>query len=113
MIYNKNNFQTAPILILSLKLYKNIQIRKFLFLVINIGSFDHNLEVKAALRILKPADIVYEAIVDPVKMSNYFISEGSERMEDGKEIQCGWLKDKFGVSWQIVPSILSAIKSDD
>ena len=73
---------------------------------------DQKLEVKAALRILKPADIVYEAIVDPVKMSNYFISEGSDRMEDGKEIQCGWLKDKFGVSWQIIPSILSELMTD-
>ena len=26
--------------------------------------------------------------------------------EGGEEDQCGWLKDKFGVSWQIVPSIL-------
>lgn len=25
---------------------------------------------------------------------------------DGQEVQCGWLKDKYGVSWQIVPSIL-------
>lgn len=24
----------------------------------------------------------------------------------GVEVQCGWLKDKFGLSWQIVPSIL-------
>ena len=24
----------------------------------------------------------------------------------GSEIQCGWLKDKFGLSWQIVPTIL-------
>ena len=24
----------------------------------------------------------------------------------GKEVECGWLKDKFGVSWQIVPSVL-------
>lgn len=24
----------------------------------------------------------------------------------GKEIQCGWLEDKFGVTWQIVPAIL-------
>jgi predicted 3-demethylubiquinone-9 3-methyltransferase (glyoxalase superfamily) len=24
----------------------------------------------------------------------------------GKAVQCGWLKDKFGVSWQIVPTIL-------
>lgn len=26
--------------------------------------------------------------------------------EGGEEDQCGWLKDKFGVSWQIVPSVL-------
>lgn len=26
--------------------------------------------------------------------------------QDGKESRCGWLKDKFGLSWQIVPSIL-------
>ncbi len=26
--------------------------------------------------------------------------------EGGEEQQCGWLKDKYGVSWQIVPSIL-------
>ncbi len=26
--------------------------------------------------------------------------------------QCGWLKDKFGVSWQIVPSILDQLMSD-
>ena len=24
----------------------------------------------------------------------------------GKEVQCGWLKDKYGLSWQIVPSAL-------
>jgi predicted 3-demethylubiquinone-9 3-methyltransferase (glyoxalase superfamily) len=24
----------------------------------------------------------------------------------GKEIQCGWLKDRFGLSWQIVPTIM-------
>lgn len=32
--------------------------------------------------------------------------------EGGKESQCGWLKDKFGVSWQIVPSILAKLMSD-
>lgn len=26
--------------------------------------------------------------------------------------QCGWLKDKFGISWQIVPSILGKLMSD-
>jgi predicted 3-demethylubiquinone-9 3-methyltransferase (glyoxalase superfamily) len=32
--------------------------------------------------------------------------------QGGSESQCGWLKDKFGVSWQIVPSILSKLMSD-
>ena len=30
----------------------------------------------------------------------------------GKEIQCGWLKDKFGLSWQIVPTILGKLMSN-
>jgi predicted 3-demethylubiquinone-9 3-methyltransferase (glyoxalase superfamily) len=32
--------------------------------------------------------------------------------EKGSQGQCGWLKDRFGVSWQIVPSILSELMSD-
>jgi predicted 3-demethylubiquinone-9 3-methyltransferase (glyoxalase superfamily) len=31
----------------------------------------------------------------------------------GKEIQCGWLVDKFGVSWQIIPTILGKLLSDN
>lgn len=30
----------------------------------------------------------------------------------GKIEQCGWLKDKYGVSWQIVPTILSKMLQD-
>jgi predicted 3-demethylubiquinone-9 3-methyltransferase (glyoxalase superfamily) len=32
--------------------------------------------------------------------------------EGGEESMCGWLKDKYGMSWQIVPSILSSLMSD-
>ena len=32
--------------------------------------------------------------------------------EGGQESMCGWLKDKFGVSWQIVPKILGKLMSD-
>jgi predicted 3-demethylubiquinone-9 3-methyltransferase (glyoxalase superfamily) len=29
----------------------------------------------------------------------------------GQEVQCGWLKDKFGLSWQIVPTIMGELMS--
>ena len=32
--------------------------------------------------------------------------------EGGEQGQCGWLKDKFGVSWQVVPVILDKLMSD-
>jgi predicted 3-demethylubiquinone-9 3-methyltransferase (glyoxalase superfamily) len=31
---------------------------------------------------------------------------------DEKAQQCGWLKDKFGLSWQIVPAVLSEMLQD-
>jgi len=36
------------------------------------------------------------------------LSEGG----DPKAQQCGWLKDKYGVSWQVVPRVLVAMMSD-
>jgi predicted 3-demethylubiquinone-9 3-methyltransferase (glyoxalase superfamily) len=42
---------------------------------------------------------------------NYYwdkLSEGG----DEKAQQCGWLKDKYGVSWQIIPSVLGEMLQD-
>jgi predicted 3-demethylubiquinone-9 3-methyltransferase (glyoxalase superfamily) len=32
--------------------------------------------------------------------------------EGGEEGQCGWLKDRYGLSWQIVPTVLPELLSD-
>jgi predicted 3-demethylubiquinone-9 3-methyltransferase (glyoxalase superfamily) len=37
---------------------------------------------------------------------NAFTADG------GQESQCGWLKDKYGLSWQIVPNVLPKIMGD-
>ena len=33
--------------------------------------------------------------------------------EDGSPIQCGWIQDKFGVHWQIVPAELNELMRDE
>ncbi len=33
--------------------------------------------------------------------------------EGGRPVQCGWLQDKFGLSWQVVPSILPELLGGD
>lgn len=32
--------------------------------------------------------------------------------EGGEEVQCGWLKDRFGISWQIFPTVLGQLMGD-
>ncbi|HEY1007271.1 MAG TPA: SRPBCC domain-containing protein [Sphingobacteriaceae bacterium] len=60
---------------------------------------DQSLEIKATLKVLKPADQVFEAIADPGKMSNYFISEGSGRLETGREVM--WKFPEFDMTFPV------------
>lgn len=60
---------------------------------------NQTLVIKAALQILKPVNEVFEAIVDPIKMSNYFISKSSGRMEEGKQIM--WKFPEFDAEFPI------------
>lgn len=40
---------------------------------------------------------------------DYFWSRLSE---GGREVQCGWLQDKFGLSWQVTPTVLVEMLGD-
>ena len=53
---------------------------------------------------------------------SFFISVESQEEVDyfwnrltadgGRQVKCGWLKDKFGLSWQVIPTALSRYLSD-
>lgn len=58
------------------------------------------LEPNAAIQIQKPIGEVFEAIVDPDKMSRYFISESSGRLEPGKEVI--WKFPEFEGSFPVI-----------
>ena len=45
------------------------------------------------------------------KEVDYYWDRLSEGADPGAQ-QCGWLKDKFGVSWQVVPTILNKLLQD-
>ena len=32
--------------------------------------------------------------------------------QGGKEVQCGWIDDKYGLSWQIIPTALGKLMGD-
>lgn len=53
--------------------------------------------------------VSFQVLCDTQDEIDYF---WEKLTEGGEEVQCGWLKDKFGVSWQIVPSILPTLMSD-
>ena len=57
------------------------------------------LEIKVALQIQKPANEVFDAIVDPEKMSNYFISTSTGRMEERKQLV--WKFPEFDMEFPI------------
>ena len=57
------------------------------------------LEIKVAIQILKPANMVFEAIINPEKMTNYFISKSSGKMMEGKIIT--WKFPEFETEFPI------------
>jgi uncharacterized protein YndB with AHSA1/START domain len=67
-----------------------------------------NLEIKAGIQIQKPVHEVFEAIVDPSIMSNYFIAYGSGRMETGAQLT--WRFPEFDMD---VPVRVGEVRKDE
>jgi uncharacterized protein YndB with AHSA1/START domain len=57
------------------------------------------LEIKAALKMAKPIQVVFDAITDPEKMKNYFIAKGSGKMEEGKTVT--WQFPEFDMQFPV------------
>ncbi len=53
--------------------------------------------------------ISFQVFCDTQEEVDHFWSKLSE---GGEEVACGWLKDRFGLSWQIVPSVLPKMLMD-
>jgi len=56
-------------------------------------------QITTKFKIIKPANEVFEAIVDPEKMSNYWFSSGTGRVEQGKTIT--WRYDEYNAEVEI------------
>ena len=54
--------------------------------------------------------VSFQVACDTQEEIDYFWSKLSE---GGEESQCGWLKDKFGLSWQVIPRALPELLMDE
>ena len=57
------------------------------------------LEIKTSIKIQRPLHDVFDAIVDPAKMSNYFISKSTGKIEEGKTLT--WQFPEFDLQFPI------------
>ena len=68
------------------------------FVALNVGQpweFTHAFSLSVACATQEEIDRLWSSLSD-----------------GGKEVQCGWLVDKFGVSWQIVPANIGELMSN-
>jgi|WetSurMetagenome_2_1015567.scaffolds.fasta_scaffold18430_3 predicted 3-demethylubiquinone-9 3-methyltransferase (glyoxalase superfamily) len=66
------------------------------------SSFSHNFSFNEAISFVVECE-------DQEEIDHFWYSL---TRDGGEESQCGWLKDKYGISWQIIPEILSKLMSD-
>ncbi|ROL56126.1 VOC family protein [Bacteroidetes/Chlorobi group bacterium Naka2016] len=82
-------------------LFAQFKLNNYLFNAMSGGTIKHNFDFNEAISFIINCDTQDEI--------DYY---WQQLTEGGQEVQCGWLKDKFGISWQIVPAILNDLLND-
>jgi predicted 3-demethylubiquinone-9 3-methyltransferase (glyoxalase superfamily) len=79
-------------------LFAQIKLNDYLINCMSGGTMNHNFDFNDAISLM-----IYCNTQEEIDYYWEKLTEG------GQEVQCGWLKDKFGVSWQVVPTILDEL----
>lgn len=82
-------------------LFAQIKLNGYLLNLMSGGKLQHNFDFNDAVSLIINCNTQDEI--------DYY---WDKLTEGGVEVQCGWLKDKFGVSWQVVPKILNELISN-
>ncbi|MEO8622030.1 MAG: VOC family protein [bacterium] len=85
--------------------------------VLNASPMSATLEIEGQTLILFNGGPKYKLSPSVSLYVNCETQEEVDRLwaqltDGGSESECGWLKDRFGLSWQIIPSILPALLQD-
>lgn len=82
-------------------LFAQIKLNDYLINCMSGGTINHNFDFNDAISLM-----IYCKTQEEIDYYWEKLTEG------GREVQCGWLKDKFGISWQIVPTVLNDLLND-
>ncbi|MDB5245747.1 MAG: hypothetical protein JWQ40_141, partial [Segetibacter sp.] len=82
---------------------------------LKFGHFSLNNEIFAAMDGTGNLSFTFNEVVSLVVECDTLEDIDNHRAKltkGGEESMCGWTKDKFGISWQIVPKVLGSLMAD-
>ena len=82
-------------------LFAQFKLNGYLINAMSGGTIKHNFDFNDSISFIINCDT-------QEKIDYYW----QKLTEGGQEVECGWLKDKFGISWQVVPTILNELLLD-
>jgi len=82
-------------------LFAQFKLNEYLMNAMSGGAIEHNFDFNESISFIINCDTQEEV--------GYY---WQKLTEGGEEVECGWLKDKFGISWQVVPTILNELLRD-